>query len=310
MSSAPHPYQAFDKLYKEVTEALRSYVQEGRSKGEISNQEKLWFEALIKGFQNEFDAWPGYKNNHPYRYLELFSPSHVSPTLRLAAHAFLHVAYDLPRVIADNLDPGNLQQRPRLRSLFLRPAPLFRQVFTEQLRAGLFGTVLRPVGYLKSVEIIAYWVLCLRSVAWIHAETLIDSPQGRPSLELDLAKGLLKAGQDCITVGGIPGMVRLDNSTLFQVAAPVAVVAEHPTATLVVIGLVLSVVLVSLFRDRARHKEIKRLAKEVERLSMELSWSGAEHLSAEAEQIAYFGARVYIAVTKAMHSREQAASRE
>jgi hypothetical protein len=188
---------------------------------------------------------------------------------------------------------------------------LFRQVFVEQLRAGLFGTALRPVGYLKSAEIIAYWVLCLRSVAWIHAETLADSWNGRPNLELDLAQGLLNAGRDCINVGGIPGMARMDNSTLFQVAAPLAMVAEYPSATLLVLGLVLvSVVLMSLYRDRTRQKELQRLAKEVERLAAELSWSGVEHLNAEAEQIAYFGARVYIAVTKAMHSREQASGLE
>lgn len=279
MSSPANSYDSFDRLYNEVTRALLNFVYEGRAKGAITSIEQRWFEQLILGFDAEFHAWDHPSNPDIRSYLALFESRGVSAALRLAAHAFLHVAYDLPRVIADNLSAYQPPQRIRLRSLFLRPAPLFRQVFMEQLRKGFIGKIRRPFAYLKPAEIAGYWLLSLRSVAWIHAETLADS-NDRALMERQLARGLLAAGNAGYSVGGLSGVPRLDNSTMFQVAVPTVLTIEHPLAiSLTALGLTSALAATAIAR-----------------------W----HYQSKANRIAYFGARVYAEATKALQGREHA----
>lgn len=62
---------------------------------------------------------------------------------------------------------------------------------------------------------LAYWVISVRSIAWIHAEILADQPASRVTLEANLAKALQAAGTQ---VGKSHWTIqRLDNSQLPQV---------------------------------------------------------------------------------------------
>jgi hypothetical protein len=270
MSAPASPYEDFAALYDDVTEALREFVRKGDQYGALTASEQLWFEQLIKGFKQEFKAWPTFPPGSALGdYLRLFDRRGIAKPLRVAAHAFLHVAYDLPRVIANTLQHLPVADRPRLRSLFLRPGPLFRQRFMEQARQGTFGFLLRPVGYFKPAEILAYWLLSIRSVAWIHAETLADSAGLRATLELQLADGLLVAGITS-TRGSIP---KLDNHTLFRSASVLTAVAEHPViASLVGAGLLM---ILATAATRVRNEAI-------------------------ANRIAYLGGRTYVEAAKAL----------
>jgi hypothetical protein len=270
------PYDDFLSLYDDVTVALRSFVRAGLKHGSMTKDEQLWFEQLIGGFDGKFKDWPNAKRGTAIgEYLRLFDARRVSKPLRVAGHAFLHVAYDLPRVIADSLNSRPATDRPRLRSLFLMPGPVFRERFMAQARAGTFGVLLRPVGHLRPAEILAYWLLSLRSVAWIHAETLADSGGLRPTLESQLADGLLEAGK----AGTTGSIAELDNHTLFRSMSVLTPVAEHPVIAGVIGAGVIAVILASA--TRARNQAI-------------------------ANRIAYLGGRIYIEATKALHGGENA----
>jgi hypothetical protein len=266
MSVVPDEYRDFDRLYDSVTDELKKFVQEGCDTKRISKSQEEWFQSLIDGFRKEFEAWQLAPSGSPLgRYLDLFNHG-ASRRMRLSAHAFLHVAYDLPRVVACTLRKMPGESRIAYRSLFLRPAPLFRQVFLDQARQGRLGLLARPLGYLKVAEILSYWLLSLRSVAWIHAESLADSTNW-VAMEHEFAEALVRAGK---RAGG--RIEKLDNSTLFRVASPLTVASQHPlTATAAVLGLA-GLVAAALIRVRN-----ERLAK----------------------RIAYFGACVYIEVAKA-----------
>jgi hypothetical protein len=264
MNEVPAQYRDFARLYDSVTEELARYVREGLAERRISQPQADWFWWLIKKFAQEFHSWDSAPA--PIRhYLDLFNDG-VSPRVRLSAHAFLHVAYDLPRIIAHTLRRIPPSDRLAYRSLFLRPAPLFRQVFLEQARRGYLGILARPLGYLKAGEILGYWLLSLRSVAWIQAESLADSTYWMP-MEQELARAIDRAGARAR--GRIE---KLDNSTLFQVASPLLAASEHPMATAAAaLGLV---GLLAATLTRVRNEQV-------------------------AGGIAYFGACVHIELAKA-----------
>lgn len=189
--------------------------------GQINGREFDWYRYLIDAFLVEFDQWESPACHDISHYLTLFNRGRLPSAFRTAGHAFLHIGYDLPRVLANSMTTPPFDQIPRsrLRTLFLWPAPMFRQVFLEQIKDGMFGALARPFGYVKPLEILAYWILALRSVAWIHGEILADAPVGqRTSLEENLARSLLKAGLEARRASWLSGVPKLDNSRLFQLA--------------------------------------------------------------------------------------------
>lgn len=276
MSASPDAYRDFADLYAEVTVVLTQFAKHGRGEGRISDDELNWFVNLIQRFTVEFCNWDSLPAGPVRDYLALFEEAGVSRPLRLAAHAFLHVAYDLPRAIADSLSATPLP-RASLRPLFVRPAPLFRQIFAARARRGSFGFLARPLGYIKAAEILGYWLLSLRSVAWIHAEVLVDALD-RPTLEGNLAQGLFDAGQAAREFNGVFGVPKLDNSTLFQVAPPLVIPVHYPTAAIA------TALLVTLALLRVRNEVI-------------------------SNQLTYFGTRVYIQATKAIGAGKEPVSK-
>jgi hypothetical protein len=212
----PYRTDNFHALYLDVTKTLWLYILTAWRLGDCTTLERDWFLQLVVDFQVEFHAWPG-KYPDIKAYLELFEPAPFQ--LRLAGHAFLHVAFDLPRIIADSTS-FSLRERARLRTLFLRPAPLFRQVFMDRAKRGKLGHLARPLGYFAPAEVLGYWLTSLRSVAWIHAEVLADvSVRRRQQITVDLGKALLESGRIAMKPRwiGLLNIPKLDNNDLFQV---------------------------------------------------------------------------------------------
>jgi hypothetical protein len=204
---------AFADLYGDVTSALERHIREQESLGALTALDAAWFRALISGFQTEYLKWPAYRGTHLGEYLQLFENERIDPILRLASHAFLHVTYDLPRVIADTLagttGPGRLVKR----TVFLRPGPIFLREFMAHARTGKLGLLARLMGRMESARVLAYWVLALRSIGWVHAEVLADSTQ-RPTIEGRMAQALLVAGRYAASTGNVRGIPDLNNSEL------------------------------------------------------------------------------------------------
>jgi hypothetical protein len=238
--TSQYEFDDFGDMYAEVKKILNYYVAEAVRRGEMTPSEQVWFDSIIAGFTREFQAWPNIAQPEIAKYIGLFVRGRASFQLRIAAHAFLHIAYDLPRVIADSLIRVPTADRPRLRTLFLRPAPLFRDVFLARARRGQLGILARPVGYFKPAEILCYWVIALRSVAWIHAEVLVDSPgSSRAALESGLASALLCAGIEAKKHKWVFGIPKFDNSRIFQLS-PASLLVDQPwiLPTLAAIALV------------------------------------------------------------------------
>ena len=229
-------YVDFEKLYSAITKDLDVFREEALSKKEINQIESDWFKAIVQGFTNEYNKWPTTNEAHIRKYLDLYNNT-SSRILRVSSHAFLHVAYDLPRVLADNMNIKGTN-RIRLRNLFLRPTPLFRQTFSRHVKDGGLGFIFRPFGATPPVEMLAYWVIALRSVAWIHAEILADNPRSRKHYEANLAQALFKAGDEAYGKFWIFGIPHMEVSKLFQVA-PVQLIQEKMTFLLLGVIIIL-----------------------------------------------------------------------
>jgi hypothetical protein len=180
--------------------------------GRLSKGDEAWFRGLISSFESEFRKWPT-STGDIHKYLQLFEGNEIDPHLRLAAHAFLHIAYDLPRVIATSLRTISYS-RSSMRTAFLRPGPVFLRAFLDHATGGGFGILGRIAGRFEPMRALAYWVIALRSVAWVHAEILSESAPG--ALDARMAQELCRAGIEATRRKWILGVPELDNSRMFQ----------------------------------------------------------------------------------------------
>jgi hypothetical protein len=224
----------FTRLYNEVTDRLREHAGERldlrlrQPPNGISQAEYDWYEQLIKGFAVEMGNWVAPHQPDVSSYLKLFE-GHSLAVTKVSGHAFLHVAYDLPRVIADSFAHFPAIPVSRMRALFLQPAPIFRQAFKKELGKGTLGPMLVPLRAMPSIEMLAFWVTSMRSVAWIHAEILADPAMNRKAVEANLAAALLEAGRTAMKKNFLFRLPKLDNSILLQTPLATAVLGGRVT---------------------------------------------------------------------------------
>ena len=220
MTPPPDPeFSDFHLFYVDVTTRLEAYVSEA-APGEITPEKAVWFRDLIKGFEAAYNRWPAHKTPPISEYLDCFRKRFQSTLFRVAGHAFLHIAYDLPRVIANSLVSHPSLDRQSLRRIFLRPSPVFGDVFLRRAREGELGLFPRALGVPKIGAILGYWALTLRSVAWIHGEILADLEASgrrttRAELEVALAQGILAAGKKASSPWAVWNVTPLNNADLF-----------------------------------------------------------------------------------------------
>lgn len=264
--SSPSPWlnaEDFDGLYDQVTADLRRFLVDESAANLLATTERAWFEQLIVDFRLAFLDWPR-ATGAIRQYLELFEQPKTDRYLHLAAHAFLHVAYDLPRIISRTL-PAPGQDRTAMRRAFLRPGTVFMQSFLKHARTGRLGWRGWLAGRVDAAGVLAYWVLVLRSIAWIHAESIAD--MGGPfAIEHRMARELYLAGKKAADRHSIMGVLDLDNRELMQVV-PVAGVSAGSAASGVVgaiIGASVAAVTLTLLasrrtRDQQRARQIELL---------------------------------------------------
>jgi hypothetical protein len=167
--------------------------------------------------------------------------------VRLASHAFLHIAYDLPRVIAQTTRPSATEAR--LGQIFLEPSPLFLKAFVDFAKEGGLGLMGRALGW-KPARIIGFWTLALRSQAWIHAMVLAEllantksskqPPGDYDALVRKMEDGLIRAGTSARNAG-LLGISEFNNAELAPAIWPLTMLqdlsANQITGTLGVLGL-------------------------------------------------------------------------
>ncbi|UFW90531.1 hypothetical protein BjapCC829_19145 [Bradyrhizobium barranii] len=165
----------FDKTYDLVTLRIRD-----RALG-LTPIENAWLECLIREFQQERNKWDeskftGYRNEWKRLRFNLS---------RLAAAAYLHISYDLPRVIADQWpgkSPWQMPPQMRATSIFFSLDRDFLDVFSivtkDSAIVGLPAYFLSPFSR-KLLRSSTHWVLLLRRAAWQHADQLRQSTNRR-----------------------------------------------------------------------------------------------------------------------------------
>lgn len=190
----------FATIYVDVTTRLRGIA----TKAPVDQRNTDWVLYMIQSFHNQFLTWQWKPATRGY--LAGFHRRRSPRLFSLSGDVYLHIAYDLPRVIADSLsrrgpddfnvevmDPTN---RYDARVLYLSAGPEFYEVLEKHATtfsvAGFFAFPAIIGRKLSALHVLGHWVIALRNTAWIHAEALCDSPN-RTQLEDRLLDAVLQA---------------------------------------------------------------------------------------------------------------------
>lgn len=183
----------FDRTYAAVTRA----IEEEASR--LSAPASDWLRRLVVAFQQERALWNARPELIAYRLRWLRFRTKL---LRLVAGAYLHIAYDLPRALADDWPgrgnwaggpPKDVGQAIYFRLAWIFPENLVRSA--RDFRTIGFGALfLRPVSR-KALTSASIWIDALRKGAWLHAEILSTAPD-RAQREAKMAEALTAALED------------------------------------------------------------------------------------------------------------------
>jgi hypothetical protein len=156
-------FEPFDRTYQMVTARVEAYAKT------LEPDKKEWLETLISGFSAERKKWS--KNGDLDEYRKEWE--RLGPLfLRLAAGAYLHISYDLPRVIADQWpSPFTSPTSPNelaAEEIFFHLDNLFPDIFDIVARqrrvTGLLAFIAKPLPT-RVLEAMSSWVIALRAHA-------------------------------------------------------------------------------------------------------------------------------------------------
>jgi hypothetical protein len=203
MSIANDNVRPFSILYEKVEQYLTAYVNNPNNPDRLSSTEKEWFIFLITNFRNEFRKWAADARLQPY--LSYFRKG--SNAYKTLGCAYLHIAYDLSRVIADSLKSEHSfasgLDLGRARGIYLQQAPAFFDMIEKNgTNKEIFGHLFSVLNWITPdrfslVGVMGNWILALRTTAWVHAEILHScTPQKRAALESSLLDAITQAAND------------------------------------------------------------------------------------------------------------------
>jgi len=217
----------FKRVYEEVTKRMREF------QAAQSETEAEWIDLWIVGFQEEFDSWA--TSPRVREYLEMVhtrakASSRWSDALRLVGYVYLHVVYDLPRVLAVFLLGKSPQVRGRARAVFREMRPLVVDALeTKLIDPQVVGSAVGWIGKFRfirrgdiyrSVMIgLGEWISFLRNEAWLNAETIADGHGYRQQLEKDLWKQITIQSQALRNMPAHPQnwLSQLDSSPVLEI---------------------------------------------------------------------------------------------
>jgi hypothetical protein len=166
-------FRPFDQIYRTVTARMWD-----RACRLPLNSERNWLTQIVVDFQRERDRWPDSPPLDPYRIQWERLRFRV---VRLVASVFLHVSYDLPRVLAINWPArgewAGGPSEPRGEWLYIDLRSIFSDVLSTSARrlqvTGVYAPILWCVP-LPLIHNVDHWVGRLREAAWRHGRTLAD----------------------------------------------------------------------------------------------------------------------------------------
>ncbi|EKS34335.1 hypothetical protein HMPREF9695_04245 [Afipia broomeae ATCC 49717] len=137
--------------------------------------ESDWLLCLIVEFYRERMKWNS--DSRFASYQRAWSKLD-SKFMRLAAAAYLHISYDLPRVLADqqpSIAPWINLSRAQAFYLFFKLDPIFPTVFSRIAKdrkiVGYVAYFVRPISS-RLLRSVSHWVPLLRRAAWTHGQEL------------------------------------------------------------------------------------------------------------------------------------------
>lgn len=206
---APPFTRAFHQLYQRVTDMIRDTADPPTPqprKPAWRYIEIEFFEYLISGFYQQYREWnvPGDIKTH-LQYLHGKAPI---VAFELMAHAYLHMAYDLPCTIAKALahfetEPSGRSSFTAFRFRFLELEPGFERTAddvasqSDVLGAASFLNRIAPRRW-KFSYVFAVWVLRIRSNAYLQAESIFDLPADKTRLETALLAKVIANQQEMV----------------------------------------------------------------------------------------------------------------
>ena len=181
MTTRSSCFKPFDLVYEEITQRIRQFAVNLTNKDEVT-----WLNILIVAFRHESDKWDTNGLLDAYRR----EVEHLHwRVLQLTAGAYLHVSYDLPRILATNWPgsdhlPAPNEQRGEI--IYDQLSPEFRGAIASVCtRPEIVGIAGLPIGRISFVAAIAgHWIQNLRRAAWSHAHQMLAcSSADREQLE-------------------------------------------------------------------------------------------------------------------------------
>src|SRR5262249_16339159 len=123
--------EPFDEIYRRVTHRIRAHnaFQQPANFFPAS-----WLNSVVIDFKTEFDAW---KIRGDYTdYFQMCRQRNLRfKFLHLVVCAYLHISYDLPRIISKHWPGNSVGQRQQdeecIEKIFLSLEPIFGEVFNE-----------------------------------------------------------------------------------------------------------------------------------------------------------------------------------
>jgi len=237
-------YQGFDLLYHAVTAEIAATTASNWRFSECD----AWIEVLVSRFWIERGTWPiSPLDKSPALTRDYFSAaSHLRlGILRITACAFLHISYDLPRVIASEWPgSGNWEHGPtetEAEGAYTALESIFPVVATAAIKqrdiVGLPSLILGRIPYVL-IRIASCWIFRLRLAAWSHARVLQSAPN-RPAIEIRMLRAMTAAINDVKNLAPWSvGLLGPPNEAIFDISGLAAVavgVGEIKLASLVVL---------------------------------------------------------------------------
>jgi hypothetical protein len=166
--------EPFRLMYAQVTKAIRRFAENRPP------EESAWIQKLVDGFEREYRAWETTPSPAIRAYLrKVDEHGRDSRLLRLIGHAYLHISYDLPRVIAESTLASGLSES-QARTVYELMMPLFRRVWADSVRrpevVGNWAAGFRLLAQ-DYLDVSVYYVLALRYQAWSNSRRMNPSTE-------------------------------------------------------------------------------------------------------------------------------------
>jgi hypothetical protein len=173
----------FESLYKYVTLNIKEFS--GAVGQGLEQNEKEWISKLVEGFELRYKHWP--ENEQQYL-KQLYT--RTTDLFTLCSLAFLHIAKDLPLVIAENLDAQSSNEE------MLRKEEIYTML-EEPLEKALKDNWKKPFMIklllwepLQLEDGFMAWIVRLRTKAWLHGRKISVAPDKQVSTRLLAGKVL------------------------------------------------------------------------------------------------------------------------